>query len=365
MWGGGPGWAQGDVTGSHDPGRPTEPVGPVAPAGARVAARAIDAVVEAAVGSALAILLGLGDRPVAFVAVIWLVATAYETAAATMYGATLGKHLQKLRILGVDTSSATVPLDQAAIRAAASAAALFGPLACVVIGSVNASLVPYVVAIVWLGVGPAATFADPLNRGSVDRAGATMVVPASFSPPLRSRDLPGYADAARPPRVTPIGRVGELDVRSRARLRRLNGAVVLTVVLTLATLAVSLPSANGLTFAIAGAVWLVVFVVDETRRLTGSGTPGHRLAGLVVVDRRTGGPPSTGRAVARAIVLGLTVYVPLLWPVLVISVLLMRTGDEGRGIHDHAGGTVVVADPRIDPETQRRMAMRVRLGRVA
>lgn len=337
----------------------------MAPSGPRVGARAIDALLELAVGSAVAVLLGLGDRPGAFVAVIWAVATAYETAGAAMFGTTAGKAQQKLRVLGLDTSSPTVPLDQALLRGSAAAASVFGPLACVVLGTYNASLDFYVAALLWVCIGPAATFADPLGRGSVDRAGATMVVPAAFPPPLRSRDLAAFADAARPPRYTPWGRAGELDVRTRARLRRLNGVAWLAAVLTVATFLVSLPSGGLLAFLAAGVVWLVAFAVDETRRLTGSGTPGHRLAGLVVLDRRTGDVPTTGRAAVRAISLGLMLYVPPFWPLAALSALLMRTSDEGRGLHDHLAGTVVVADPRLDPETQRRMAMRMRIGRAS
>ena len=49
--------------------------------------------------------------------------------------------------------------------------------------------------------------------------------------------------------------------------------------------------------------------------------------------------------------------------VLAISLLMMRYSDSGRGLHDLAGGTVVVSDPKLDPETQRQKAMRMRLGR--
>ena len=37
----------------------------------------------------------------------------------------------------------------------------------------------------------------------------------------------------------------------------------------------------------------------------------------------------------------------------------------GRGLHDVAGGTVVVADPNLDPEQQRQRAMSLRFGQVA
>ncbi len=110
--------------------------------------------------------------------------------------------------------------------------------------------------------------------------------------------------------------------------------------------------------------WVVVFVAHETWLVHRTGvTPGHTIAGLVIVSRKGGGPPGTVRSFLRALVLGLTVYVPLLWPILAISLIMMRTGDAGRGLHDYAGGTVVVADPTLDPETQRQRAMRMRMGR--
>ena len=116
---------------------------------------------------------------------------------------------------------------------------------------------------------------------------------------------------------------------------------------------------------ITSAAWLVAFVIDETRLVHRTGaTAGHRQAGLVIRSTRTGRPPSLGRSFWRALVLGLTLYVPLLWPVLAISLLRMKYAGAGRGLHDVAGGTVVVADPHLDPEEQRQMGMSLRLGTV-
>ena len=56
---------------------------------------------------------------------------------------------------------------------------------------------------------------------------------------------------------------------------------------------------------------------------------------------------------------------PLLWPITAISMLVMRTSDSGRGLHDLAGRTIVVADPNLDPEEQRQMAMSLRLGKAS
>ena len=43
---------------------------------------------------------------------------------------------------------------------------------------------------------------------------------------------------------------------------------------------------------------------------------------------------------------------------------MIRVNSEGLSLHDLAGGTVVVADPTLDPETQRQRAMQMRIGQV-
>ncbi|MGN6693947.1 MAG: RDD family protein, partial [Aquihabitans sp.] len=173
------------------------------------------------------------------------------------------------------------------------------------------------------------------------------------------------ADGARPPRLTRLGRVGDLDVRFRARLRRLTDSRLLACAIALLTLVATIPAfATAEAIVISSVLWIVVFVGHETWLVHRTGaTPGHVMAGLVIVSGRTGAPPSAGRSFARALVLGLLVYVPLLWPFLTVSMMMMRYNDTGRGLHDLAGGTYVVADPTLDPETQRHRAMRMRLGR--
>ncbi|MCB0978818.1 MAG: RDD family protein [Acidimicrobiales bacterium] len=339
--------------------------GPAATTEDRVSARLVDLVVELVVGVALVALLPLGERPVAAVALLWCLATAYEAAAVVMFGATLGKRTRNLRVLALDTAAEAVPADQALARAAAAASATFGPLTCVAVAMTNVAPVLFVIGAGWAVAVTASTLLDPLGRGPADRVASTIVVPTDVAPPIRSRDLAGYADGVRPPRMCHLGRVGDLDVRTRARFRRLNDAPLLVVVVVLLVLASTVPVARGLLIAASMLVWLVAFVVDETRRVTGSGTFGHRLAGLVVLDRSTGARPTTGRSALRAVTLGLLLYVPVFWPLLGLSMIMMRSNEEGRGLHDRVARTVVVADPGLSPETQRRMAMRVRLGRVS
>ena len=89
-----------------------------------------------------------------------------------------------------------------------------------------------------------------------------------------------------------------------------------------------------------GLAWLVVFVVDETRRVARTGTtPGHVEAGLEIVDITTGGHPSTGRALARAVVLAPLLYVP---PLQLLLGLWVNASSTHRGPHDLVGHTQVV-----------------------
>jgi uncharacterized RDD family membrane protein YckC len=322
------------------------PAGPVAERGTRIGARMLDLLAGGTLALTALALFGDGDRPVAGVVLVWAVLTVYEAVTTTLFGATLGKAAVGLRVVGLD--SVHHPEPGRALRRSATVAAL---LAVPIVGW----------AVIAIG-----TLIDPLGRGVADRLARTMVVPRRTPLPIATRDLAGYADGARRPRVIPLGRVGDLDVRGRARLRRLNDAPLLAALVGLLALATAVPVSTATFVLASSALWVAAFVVDETRRVHRHGaTVGHRLAGLVIRDHRTGAAPSGGRSFLRALVLGLTLYVPLLWPLLVASLVMMRFGPEGRGLHDLAGGTVVVGDPALDPETQRRRAMRMRLGEVS
>ncbi|HEX2575196.1 MAG TPA: RDD family protein, partial [Aquihabitans sp.] len=244
--------------------------------GTRVGARLIDAIVGVVLVVGALLVLGDGERPLAAMAIAWFVLACYEAATVTWFGATPGKLAVGLRVVGLDRTSHP-PLAQAAKRAAVNAA--FSVLA--VVGWA-----------LWLS----STLTDTLGRGIADRAASTMVVPKVTALPIATRDLPGYADGARPPRRSHLGRVGDLDVRARARLRRLVDAPALAVAIGLLALAASLPVSTATLLIGSSVAWIVVFVVDETRRIARTGaTAGHRLAGLVVLDRRTGAPPGLGR----------------------------------------------------------------------
>lgn len=333
---GGPGWGQVTWT--------PPPRGPEAPRGVRLGARLVDSVVELVLVVLALMAVGDAERPFAALAIAWLVITLYEGLSVQGFGATPGKAAVGIRVVSIDR------IGHPDARAAFKRGAVNGALATTL----------GVGWLVWL----ASSLTDTLGRGIADRAADTFVVHKRAPLPIAARDLPGYADGARPPRLTALGRAGDLDVRMRARLRRIIDAPVLAAAVGLLALAPTLPVSTTTFVLGTSAVWIVVFVVDETRRVHRLGaTAGHQMAGLVVRSRRTGGPPPAGRSLARAVVLALTLYVPIFWPVLIASMAMVRWGADARSLHDLAGDTVVVGDPTLDPEVQRQRAMRMRLGR--
>src|SRR5699024_3220085 len=112
-----------------------------------------------------------------------------------------------------------------------------------------------------------AGLADPLSVGVSDRAARTIVVRRDAALPVSSRDLPGFADHLRPPRLTEHGRVGDLAVRARARLRRLNNVPLLIIASATVAFAAALPDVGVGVILVAVAIWIVLFVIDETVRV--------------------------------------------------------------------------------------------------
>jgi uncharacterized RDD family membrane protein YckC len=292
------------------------------------------------------VLVAPHDRPAAVWFLVAVALTAYETLFTAWLSGTPGKHWLGLRTVELDRCGP--PSPTACFRRGLAAGAL---LALTLPG--------------WILL-LCSMVMSPLRRGFDDRAGRTIVVVDGVVGPIRTDRLPGYADAERRPRLIPLGRVGDLEDRRRARVRRLSHAPLLVAAMVALIGAALLPAPTPVVLLVTSAIWLAVFVIDETRLVHRTGTTaGHRQAGLVIRRTSTGGPPSLGRSFWRATVLGFTLYVPVLWPILAISLLRMKYSDAGRALHDLAGGTVVVADPRLDPEEQRQMAMSLRFGTVA
>lgn len=355
----------------------------------RLVARLLDLLIVVVPCVVVLWLFGDQYRPFTDLALIVAVVAAYEAATTALFGGTPGKRAAGLRVAELDRlgrPSLLASGRRGAVTACLSVGALLGTLAAPIalLAAVGAGTVPEydtddeVTAMVVVGVVAGAiagccwllwvgqTLADGLGRGVADRAARTMVVPARTSLPIATRALADLDLVVRAPRQVRVGRVADIDVRMRARLRRLNDAPVLVVAVSVLAVALVLPFATAAIALVSSAAWLVLFVVDETRRIHRRGaTPGHELAGLVVVSRRTGLPPTVARSFLRATTLGLTLYVPLLWPVLAFSLLGAQIGNWGRALHDVVAGTVVIADPALDPAEQRQRAMRMRMGQVA
>jgi uncharacterized RDD family membrane protein YckC len=316
----------------------------VADKSVRAVARILDAMAEIVAIIAVWIFFGDGNRPLTNLFLVFVVVTVYEAASTVALEATPAKRMLGLRVAELDTAAR--PGWPSALRRGATNGAL---AALPVVG--------------WT-IGALVTFSDPLGRGPADRVAGSMEVPRRFVGAVLTRDLPGYADARRAPRLTPWGRVADLDVRYRARLRRISSSPTLVAAIGILALGASLPMDTAWVILATSVAWVVVFTIHEAWLVHRTGTtPGHDAAGLVIVDRRTGDPPRAWRSLLRAVTLALTFYIPLLWPVLALSLLGMRFGDSGRALHDVMGATVVVGDRTLDPETQRQRAMRMRMGR--
>lgn len=320
--------------------------GPIAPRDRRLGAFCIDLLVHAILlVPALTITPDPGDRPMSVVAVWWTLIVSYETLMVHTAGGTIGKLLTGIRVVALDRNG-PVPVVSALRRAA--------------VGTVL-ELLP---VIGWAAL--TGTLTDALGRGSPDRAAHTIVVRRGVMLPVRQRDLPGLADHLAPPRLGPYGRIGDLDVRLRARFRRLHASPVLVVLTAVATLVAAHPSAGAGTIFMMALLWIIVFVIDETVRIHRRGaTPGHEMAGLIVHAPRNGAAPSIPRSLVRATVFAASAYTIIGLPLLVVSVLLIRWSPTGRSLHDRVAGTWVIADPRLDPEVARQRAMRMRTGEVA
>ena len=295
----------------------------------------------------IVITVGPNDRPAATWFLVLVALTAYETLFTYWFSGTPGKRWLRLRTVESDRPGR--PSLNVCFRR----------------GLVTVAFLAFA-AIGWLLL-LCSVLMSPLRRGFYDRAAQTIVVWSDVELPVRTELLPGFADAEQRPRMIPLGRVGDLEARRRARTRRLSG--------------VPAPARRSHGAADRGPVHPGVHAgaaADHLGGLAGGvrhrrdparaprGSHGRSSPGRTRdPQHRHGWTPSVGRSFWRAVVLAFTLYVPPLWPVLSISLLRMKYSDAGRGLHDVAGGTVVVADPNLDPEEQRQRATSLRAGEVA
>ena len=294
----------------------------MAAVGRRIGARAIDGVAQ---GLLLIIpwLLVPGDRFFArlFVAVVGI--TAYEAVFAVALGATPGKLVCGIRIAELDGPEAVSPAN-----------------------AIRRGLVVGVCSVLWV-IGWAvlllSVLQSPLRRGLHDRLAHTFVVGRDAPRRITSAEVHTFEQIAHAPAMTRFGPAADLDLRRRARANRLDNAplLVLGVVALIATL--SFPFSNLWIVLTMAGLWLPLFVIDETWRISRDGaTAGHRRAGLVVVNVDTGEPPTPRQALARAVVLAPLLYLP---PLQAVLALWVKASSDHRGPHDRAGHTVVITNP--------------------
>jgi len=360
-YGGGP-WA---------PVAPPPPVaGPVPSAGQRVGARFVDGIVHLIL---LAIPFALihGDRVLARLFVGVAIVTAFEALFTVRIGSTPGKLIAGTRVVELDEPGLQVgtAVKRGLLASVCTLIVICTPLVLL------SSLVPSDTsrgAVVGLGFGLSVLTAvimvsvlgSPLRRGFVDRMCATFVTNRGTTLPVTRARLAELVDDEAVPHRSPWGPMGTFEQRRRARAGRLDDAPVLVLALVAIVFATSIPHVAPLVVVALGLGWEVVFVLDETWRLSRfGGTSGHLDAGLAVVDLDTGEAPEPLNCLVRAVLVSLPLYMlpagvilcatligdhPLmLVPAIVCGALTMlfvlwpRYG-SGRGLHDLAAHTVVV-----------------------
>ncbi|HYI61569.1 MAG TPA: RDD family protein [Acidimicrobiales bacterium] len=341
-----------------------------APLGRRAAARAIDVALVLLVAYVAGRFVP-GERVVARLVLALAAMTAYEALFVIQLRATPGKLATALRVAELDR----VRVDQgtAWIRGAVTSAGTAAVVLAVVPGGLAGTrgVLPAALrALLDSGAGlllggallvVAAAYVmgivtAPLHRGIADRVAGTVVVPFEAPELVTSQEVGAGTEARRPRPHTAWGPVARPDARRRARTARLDDAPLLVVGLVAVIVAWALDPTTLVTLlglrvpVVAAALvvaWSALLVVDETWRIArDAGTAGHRREGLAVVDEATGEAPGRGRALARAVVLGVFWLFPPLLPVLLLWVELSPTG---QGPHDLVAGTVVVEVPGRGP----------------
>lgn len=297
---------------------------PLVGVGRRGLARGIDAVIAAGLVVA-AFAVTPDDRPVlAFVVAILLV-TAQEASLLTSIGATPGKLATGLRVRAIDHAGPVPP--GAALRRSA------------IVAVVGLSVVGLPALVVSASL-------SPMRRGFHDRRSGTVVLPRSFGPFIAQGYVRQWETAGERTPVTPLGPLASLAERRRARAHRLDHAPLL--VAGTVALAASGELGDGIgPLVVVSLVWLAVFVVDETWRVSRYGqTGGHWRERVMVVDRQSGEPPGPWRSFLRAMVLAPLFYVP---PLQLVLAAWVRLSNHNLGPHDLAGRTVVIRLPQWQP----------------
>lgn len=294
----------------------------------RVGARLIDLVPELTAAIVIAVLMAPTGRPYAGAFLAGIAALGYEIVTTRAFGATPGKLACGLRV--AQLAAPGRPSWAAATRRGLVVAA------CFVFGGVG-----YLVALaVAIGLATSA-FMSTQRRGVNDRLAGTVVVTRVTPLPVTAEDIDGWVRWVDRPPLTRWGRLATLEERRRARAARIDGAPLLVAWILLSGLVAIFFDSSWVILVLLALAWFVPFIVDETWRVAKrGGSRSHHAHHLLVVDVRTGRPPGTVRSLARAVILSLFLYVPVLIPVLA---LWIAVSDTSRGPHDRAGGTAVVS----------------------
>jgi uncharacterized RDD family membrane protein YckC len=296
------------------------PPSPLVAVGHRGAARLLDIAAGALLAFG-ALSLTPDDRPFLGLVAVAGSVLAYELVFLVTLGATPGKLVTGLRVRHLDHPGPVPPV--AALRRSAIVAGVALSLAGIPALAASSAL-------------------SPLRRGFHDRQAGTVVIPRRFGPLIASGYVQQWEVAGERTPLTPLGPVASFAERRRARLRRLDHAPLLVAGVVVLVAAGQL--GDGVTPVVwASAAWLLVFVADETWRISRRGqTGGHDRERVVVLDRRSGRPPRPWRSFLRAVVLAPLYYIP---PLQLILGAWVRLSPHNRGPHDLAGRTVVVRLP--------------------
>lgn len=344
--------------------------------GRRIGARALDTVLGSIL-FAIPFLVVSSDRFLARIVVGLLAVTAYEAGFVATGGATPGKLIAGIRVaeLGHPTVAPATAAKRGFLVAVSMLLLVTSPIlliaAVVTASSAGGGAVVAGAMVVAAAVGVVVSvLASPLRRGFPDRVAGTFVVDRGAPAVVTPADLPGYLDSRHPATATPWGPAASFDQRRRARASRLDGAPVLVLALLAVAFVGSAGAVPGELLVGLAVAWVILFVADETWRISRyGGTGGHRRFGLAVVDIGTGEPPAPARALLRAVLIAFPLYVlpatvlgcaavsedrPLMLVPAGTAMLLLagwvlwaRSATAGRSLHDVAARTVVVAPPAL------------------
>lgn len=293
---------------------------------ARLGARAIDSCIALFL-AIVTMLAGPDGRPFAQGLLILAVVTTWEALFLVARGATPG-----MAAVGIEVRSLDGPADLTFLQAIRRTVPVALCYTLPFPGTITVITMPIVLGIS-MGL-------SPFRRAFHERTSLTITVRRGAPDVVTPDDVDLWWDPAELPVVTSWGRVPDLHERRRARAHRLDGQWWLAAVVATGALATAATASSRAALLGATAIWLVVFIGDETWHVAReASTPGHRAYGFRVVDHRSGEPPSTTRAFLRAVVLAPLLYIPPLQLLLGFWVKMSKTH---RGPHDLAGGTIVV-----------------------